>query len=89
MHARLLQLCLTLQTYGLQPSKLLCPWDSAGRNTGVSCQGFVPTQGSNPHLLRLLLVGGFFTTCAIWEALNNIYLFIIFIGIWLIYNSKL
>ena len=41
---------------GLQPAQLLCPWDSPGKNTGVAChaQGIFPTQGSNPHLLRLL-----------------------------------
>ena len=36
----------------------LCPWNSAGKNTGVGChfllQGIFPTQGSNPHLLHLL-----------------------------------
>ena len=40
------------------PAGLLCPWDSADKNTGVGChallQGIIPTQGSNPHLLRLL-----------------------------------
>ena len=43
---------------GLQPSRLLCPWDSPGKNTGVSChtlfQGLFPTQGLNPRLLHLL-----------------------------------
>ena len=33
-------------------SRLLCPWNSPGKNTGVgSCsllQGIFPTQGSNP-----------------------------------------
>ena len=33
----------------------LCPWDSSGKNTGVSChaflQGIFPTQGLNPSLL--------------------------------------
>ena len=37
--------------------RLLCPWDSAGKNTGVGChallQGIFPTQGSNPHLWHL------------------------------------
>ena len=37
-----------------QPTRLLCPWDSPGKNTGVGChfllQGIVPTQGSNPGL---------------------------------------
>ena len=40
------------------PTRLLCPWDSPGKKTGVGCpallQGIFPTQGSNPHLLRLL-----------------------------------
>ena len=42
---------------GLQPARLLCPWDSPGKNTGVSChaflQGIFLTQGSNPSLLCL------------------------------------
>ena len=37
---------------------LLYPWDSPGKNTGVSCyallQGIFPTQGLNLHLLCLL-----------------------------------
>ena len=32
------QLCLIfLQPYGLQPARLLCPWNSPGENTGVGC----------------------------------------------------
>ena len=42
--------------HGLQPSKLLCPWDSPGKNAEVGChsllQGIFPTQGSNPGLLH-------------------------------------
>ena len=37
--------------YGLQPSRLLYPWDSPGKNTGVGCcallQGIFLTQGLN------------------------------------------
>ena len=37
-------------------SRLLCPWDLPGKNTGVGChfllQGICPTQGSNPGLLH-------------------------------------
>ena len=37
-------------------SRLLCPWDFPGQNTGVGCyfllQGIFPTQGSNLCLLR-------------------------------------
>ena len=36
---------------GLQPTRLLCPWNSPGKNTGVDChfllQRVLPTQGSN------------------------------------------
>ena len=43
---------------GLQPIRLLCPWNFPGKNTGVGChallQGIFRTQGSNPSLLHLL-----------------------------------
>ena len=49
-------------THGLQPARLLCPWDFPGNNTGVGChfllQGVFPTQGSNPgltHCRKMLL----------------------------------
>ena len=35
--AKSLQLCLTLQPHRQEPTKLLCPWDSPGKNTGVGC----------------------------------------------------
>ena len=58
MCAKSLQLCLTLQPYGLKSARLFCPWDSAGMNTGVSCHAILQriflTQGSNPCLLCLL-----------------------------------
>ena len=62
------------QRYGLQPVRLLCPWDSPGKNTEVGChallQGIFPTQGLNLYLLCLpALAGGFFTTSTTWEAL--------------------
>ena len=41
----------TLRPHGLYPSRLLCPWDSSGKNNGVGChsllQRIFPTQGSN------------------------------------------
>ena len=44
----------SLRTIGLQPARLLCPWDSPGKNTGVCChsllQGIFLTQGLNPGL---------------------------------------
>ena len=41
MHAKLLQSCLTLwDPHGQQPSRLLCPRGSPGKNTGVGCRSF-------------------------------------------------
>ena len=49
------QSCLTLRLYGLQPTRLLCPWDSLDKSTVVDChallQEIFPTLGSNPGLL--------------------------------------
>ena len=46
----------SVQPYGLQPARLLCPWDSLGRSIRVGChallQGNFPTQGSNPGVLH-------------------------------------
>ena len=35
--AKSLQSCLTLRPHRLQPTRLFCPWDSPGKNTGVGC----------------------------------------------------
>ena len=47
----------SVQPHGLYSTRLLCPWVSPGRNTGVGChfllQGIFLTQGSNPHLVCL------------------------------------
>ena len=46
----------SLRPHAPQPARLLCPWDSPGKNNGVSShsllQGIFPTQGSNPRLLH-------------------------------------
>ena len=45
----------SLPPHGLQPTRLLCPWDSPGKSTGVGChfllQGIFVTQESNLGLL--------------------------------------
>ena len=48
----------SLGSYGLGPTRLLSPWDSLGKDTGVGCHAlpqeiFLP-QGSNPYLPCLL-----------------------------------
>ena len=35
--AKSLQLCPTVQPHRQQPTRLPCPWDSPGKNTGVGC----------------------------------------------------
>ena len=42
----------SLRPHGLQSSRLLCPWDSPGKNTRVGCHVLLPTQGSNMGLLH-------------------------------------
>ena len=48
----------SLRPRGLLPTRLLSPWDSPGKNTGVGCcallQGIFPTQRSNPSPVFLL-----------------------------------
>ena len=45
-----------LRLHGLQPTRLLCPWDFPGKGAGVGChfllQGIFPTQGSKPGFLH-------------------------------------
>ena len=51
----------SLLFHGLYSTKLLCPWDSAGKNTRVGChallQGIFLNQGLNlglPHCRQIL-----------------------------------
>ena len=50
------QSCPTLQPHGLWSTRLLCPWDSPGKNTGDGCHalllGIFPTQEMNLGLLH-------------------------------------
>ena len=46
----------SLQPLGLQPTRLLCPWDFSGKNIGVGCHflllGIFLTQALNLGLLH-------------------------------------
>ena len=61
-------------------TRLLCPWDSSGKNTGVGCQslhqGILPTQRSNRRQLFPALPDGFFTTSATCGAHTVLYVYI-------------
>ena len=59
--------CPTLWPQGLEPARLLCPWDSPGNNTGVGCcallQRDLPDPGIEPSsLVSPALSGRFLTT---------------------------
>ena len=58
LQAKSLQSCPTLWPHGLQPTRLLCPGDSPGKNTSVGSftlfQGIFPTQRSNLSFSCLL-----------------------------------
>ena len=52
----------SLQPHGLSPTRLICPWNSPGQNTGVGSlsllQGIFPTQGSQRqvHILNMYAI---------------------------------
>ena len=54
-------------------TKLFCPWDSPGKNTGIGChalfKGIFLIVGIKPtSLMSPALTGRFFTTSSTWEA---------------------
>ena len=65
-----------LQSHGPWPARLLCPWHSPSKNTGVGyhalLEGDLPDPGIKPaSLMSPALAGGFFTTSTTWEAQNQ------------------
>ena len=71
------QSCLTLQPHGLQPARLLCPWDSPGKIFGVGFhflfQGIFQTQGLDWHHSCLLhWQAGFLRLCNLGSPNNGI-----------------
>ena len=71
----------------LQPSRLLCPWDSPGKNTGVGChdllQGIFPAQGLNQHHLHWQVDS--LPLCHLGNP--GLWIFILYFG--LLYNTTL
>ena len=60
----------SVQPYGLWPARLLWPWGSPGKNSGVGChallQGDLPDPGTE-LMFPMPPAGGFSTTSAAWE----------------------
>ena len=65
-----------LQPHGLKSTKLLCPWDSPSKNTGVGCHFFLQRNLTDPgieptSLVFPALAGRFFTASAAWGSLTD------------------
>ena len=63
----------SVQPYGLQPARLLCPWGFSRQEfwSGLPCPppGDLPEQGiEHASLISPALAGGFFTISTTWEA---------------------
>ena len=57
-----------LQLRGLQPTRLLCPWHSPGKNTGVGFHTFSRGGSQHRHQTQVsCTAGSFFTIWAIWQ----------------------
>ena len=54
-----------LQSHGLWPARLLCPWDSSGKNIGVGCRFLLQGIFRPRNQTRVSCIAGrFFTDCA-------------------------
>ena len=65
----------SLRPYGAKPVRLLCPWNSPGKNAGVGCHTLLhpeifPTQGSKLCLLCFLYWQGCFLPLALFGKPN-------------------
>ena len=49
----------SLQPYGLQPTRLLCPWYSPGKNSGVGCHALPDSGIESGSLKSPELAGGY------------------------------
>ena len=62
----------SLRSYELMPTRLLCPWEFPGMDTGMGChflfQTIFPTQGSSPHLCISCIGRQFLYHWTTWEA---------------------
>ena len=59
----------SMQPHGLQPARLLSPWDFSGKNTGVGCHALLPGSSRPRDQTHVsCLAGGFFTHWASGEA---------------------
>ena len=60
----------SVRPHGLQPTRLLCPWDSPGKNTGVGCQtltkGHIHNWALFPLWLSCFILSGAISNCSLF-----------------------
>ncbi|XDA83223.1 hypothetical protein R6Z07F_013117 [Ovis aries] len=62
----------SVRPHGLQPARLLCPWNSPGENTGVGYHALLQESSQARDRTRASCIAGrFFTYEASWEALKS------------------
>ena len=54
--------------HGLQPTRLLCPWDLPGKSTRLGCHALFQGSSQPRDGTHVSNAGGFFTTGATWGA---------------------
>ena len=69
----------SLQPHGPWSTRILCPWHSQGKNTGLPCSppGDLPDPGIKPtSLTSPALAGEFFATSVAWKTpdLSHVYI---------------
>ena len=73
----------SLQPYGLQSTRLLCPWNFLSKNTAVGChfllQGIFPTQGLNLVSCVFCIGRQILYHCTSWKAPKYLFHFLILI----------
>ena len=58
----------SLWPHGLEPTRLLCPWNSPGKNTGVGCHALLQGSSQPRDWTQVsCFVGRFFTIWTTWE----------------------
>ena len=96
MHACMLSLFSRVQLFvrlWMQPTRLLCPWDSPGKNTGVGChaflQGDLPNPGIKPRSLRSPSLASRFFGCFFFFFYHLCHLRSIYINIYIYIHTHI
>ena len=72
----------SVRPHGLQPTRLLCPWDSPGKNTGVGCHFLLHCHLFSLYIIacisffiELWLIYSVVPISATWENVIQLYIY--------------